>query len=184
MVALARFIRWFLRLIGKFPERASAPAQAAPAPTGGTLTIDPSTWLDVCEPFTKQWEGCRLTAYWDALGHVWTIGYGATGAHIVEGTIWTQAQADADLRARLSLIGSEVDESAPVVLTDDQKAALVDFAYNEGIGRLTSSNIFTHLRDGDPASAMKELLLYDKAGTATVPGLENRRVAEARLFDT
>lgn len=41
-------------------------------------------------------EGCVLTAYKDTVG-VWTIGYGHTGREVVEGLVWSQDEADAQL---------------------------------------------------------------------------------------
>lgn len=142
-------------------------------------------WLAVCLPFTKQREGCRLTAYWDALGRVWTIGYGATGPHITEGTVWTQAQADQDLMARLSLIGDEIDSALPgITFSDNQKAAIADFVYNEGIGEFLKSSVLTYLKLQDYSVAMTWLLKYDKADGEVVEGLEKRRQAEVDLFNT
>lgn len=141
-------------------------------------------WLAVCLPFTKDHEGCRLTAYWDPYGQVWTIGYGATGQHITEGTKWTQAQADHDLMARLSLIGDELDEAVKVPLTDNQKAALGDFTYNEGIGTFLKSSVLVQLNAGNARVAMERLLLYDKAGGRIVGALDTRRMDEVHLFET
>lgn len=142
-------------------------------------------WLAVCIPFTKHWEGCRLTAYWDPYGNVWTIGYGATGGHITEGTKWSQSQADQDLMARLSVIGDELDVALQnTVLNDYQKAALVDFTYNEGIGTFLDSSVLTKLRQYDFPGAMTSLLLYTKANGSFMQGLSNRRQAEVSLFET
>lgn len=143
-------------------------------------------WLAVCAPFTKEWEGCSLTAYWDVLGGVWTIGYGATGPHITEGTKWTQAQADTDLMARLSLIGDEIDTALGTAfpMTDNEKAALADFAYNEGIAAFDASSVLKYLKQGMPKMAMVWLLKYDKADGRDIEGLEKRRQAEVTLFQT
>ena len=141
-------------------------------------------WLAVCLPFTKEWEGCRLTAYWDPLGKVWTIGYGATGPHITEGTVWTQDQADQDLMARLSLIGDEIDQCVVVILTDNEKAALADFVYNEGIGTFMESSVLKYLNRYNKQDAMAWLLQYNKAGGQFDAGLQNRRKAEVQLFQT
>lgn len=141
-------------------------------------------WLAVCLTLTKRWEGCSLEAYWDAIGGVWTIGYGATGPHITKGTVWTQAQCDQDLTARLSLLGDEVDGAMEgVVLNDNQKAAIVDFCYEEGIGTFLKSSVLMLLRQNDFKEAMERILLYDKAGGVDVAGIENRRKAEVSLFD-
>lgn len=141
-------------------------------------------WLAVCLTLTKRWEGCSLEAYWDALGGVWTIGYGATGPHITKGTVWTQAQCDQDLTARLSLLGDEVDDAMEgVLLNDNQKAAIVDFCYEEGIGEFLKSSVLMYLKERDFKEAMERILLYDKAGGVDVTGIENRRKAEVSLFD-
>lgn len=171
MDALNRFFQWVISLF-HLPVEATPPAEVA------------DTWLGVCEPMVKHWEGCELTAYPDTISDppVWTVGYGATGPHIGKGTVWTQAQADADLRARLSVIGQEIDENSSVHLTDNQKAALADFAYNEGITALNHSRIYEHLAARDVKAAMSELELYDKADGARVQGLDNRRAAEVELF--
>lgn len=141
-------------------------------------------WMDVCLPFVKNWEGCRLIAYWDDYGKVWTIGYGATGPGITKGTRWTQARADHDLAARLSVIGDEVDAAVKFPLSQNQKAALADFCYNEGIGTFLKSSVLTELNAGNPGAAMDRLLLYDKAGGQDLSVLDRRRAAEAHLFDT
>lgn len=142
-------------------------------------------WLAVCLPFTKQLEGCSLKAYWDVFGRVWTIGYGATGPHITEGTVWTQSQADQDLMARLSLIGDELENAVEgVTLNDYQKASLADFIYNEGIGEFLKSSVLVYLKQHNFEEAMLWLLRYTKSNGQVVKGLENRREAEASLFET
>lgn len=167
-------MKWIDKLIGWLLELFATPPRATPQ----------VVWMAVCLPLTKSFEGCVLTAYYDRLGHVWTIGYGATGPDIVQGLKWTQAQADADLESRLTKLGAQVDAACTTVLTPNQKAALVDFAYNEGIGALTNSQILVHLAAGDPLAAMREMALYDKAGGQVVAGLARRRQAEINLFDT
>lgn len=141
------------------------------------------SFLDICLPFTKHWEGCKLTAYWDEKGKVWTVGYGATGPHIVEGTVWTQDQADQDLKARLSIIGDEIDGAIIMSLNDNEKAALVDFTYNEGIGNFLRSSVRSELNAGNPKVAMVCLCWYNKSSGSYVQGLENRREDEVRLFN-
>lgn len=167
-------VGWLLALFAK-------PQPVKPVPTV-PRAVQPS-WLDVCVPFTKRWEGCKLTAYWDNAGGVWTVGYGATGRDIAEGTMWTQAQADADLRRRLAVLGSEI-ATRVTGLNPNQFAALVDFAYNLGFGALAKSDIFSHLAAGDKAAATAEMLLYVKAGGVVLAGLENRRRAEVEMFNS
>src|SRR5699024_6185007 len=89
-------------------------------------------WLELCLPLTKVSEGCVLESYADPEPDEtrWTIGYGATGEGIGPETVWTQAQADADLARRLKKLGIWVTVTVKCPLADYQKAALVDFVYN------------------------------------------------------
>lgn len=141
-------------------------------------------WQDSAIALIKSSEGCRLTAYPDPAsgGAPWTIGYGATGAGIVQGTVWTQQQADADLAARVTVLGAQVAGCARVTITDNQKAALVDFAYNLGIGALQSSTLLALLNARRTADAAAEFGKWVKGSGAIMPGLVIRRAREAILF--
>src|SRR5690606_42028999 len=82
----------------------------------------------------QYFESCRLEAYWDADGKVWTIGWGDTGPDVVKGLRITQAEADQRLQRRLAR------EFVPGVLkaltrpaTQAQLDAMVDRAYNIGV---------------------------------------------------
>jgi lysozyme len=114
----------------------------------------------------------------------WTVGYGATGPDINHGTVWTQAQADADLTKRLIKIGLAVDRLVTVPLLPHEKGAMVDFAYNEGEGRLAESTMLKRLNDHNVGEAMAELMTFDIAGGRVTEGLEERRKAEKALFTT
>lgn len=139
-------------------------------------------WLELCEPLVKRFEGCRLTAYQDAVG-IWTIGYGSTGPNVREGLVWTQAQADDDLRRRL------VYEFAPGVIkalhrpyTPQQLAAMVCLAYNIGIKAFASSTLVRLFNLGDNVAAESQFARWNKAGGKVLNGLASRRAAEAALF--
>ena len=146
-----------------------------------------SNWLQIALPFVQQEEGCCLAAYADPVsgGDPWTIGYGATGPHIVEGVVWTQEQADADLQARLTVLGTTILAAAHVRLTDNEVAALTDFAYNEGLHALLYvSTLWRVLQCGDYEEAAAQFLQWDIACGRAVPGLESRRMREKVLFNT
>jgi lysozyme len=137
----------------------------------------------------KQWEGCRLTAYKDAVG-VWTIGYGSTGPHVRPGMVISQIDAEALLISDLRRFERAVERLVRVTLTDGQFAALVSFAFNvgEGKGGFETSTLLKRLNAGDYASVPSELQKWVK-GTdprtgkkITLPGLVNRRAAEAGLW--
>ena len=142
------------------------------------------SWIATATNLVAQCEGCRLTAYPDpATGaEPWTIGYGATGPGIVQGTVWTQAQAAADLQTRLGSIGSQIDALVKVKISDNQKAALVSFAYNVGLGSLKSSTLLALLNGGRTADAAAEFGKWVRGAGAIMSGLVIRRAREAILF--
>ena len=144
------------------------------------------SWLAIALPFVKDQEGCVLIAYPDPVsgGEPWTIGYGATGPNIREGLVWTQEQADADLSARLTVIGDTILEHSKCPLNDNQLAALCDFAYNEGLhALLVESTLWTLLQAGRSyAVVAQHFLEWDIACGRVIQGLENRRIKEQYLF--
>lgn len=129
----------------------------------------------------KQFEGCRLTAYKCPAG-VWTIGYGHT-AGVKEGQTITQAQADAFLISDCQKFADYVDNPAYVPITaslnDNQRDALISFAYNCGAG-----NLKTLCKGRTAVQISSAILLYNKAGGTVLPGLTKRRRAEQKLFNT
>lgn len=133
----------------------------------------------------KQWEGKRLTAYKDPVG-VWTLGYGhtdAAGLPIVKrGMRITEAQADKLLRADLVQYETAVERAVTARLTDNQFAALVSFCFNVGPANFARSTLLKKLNAGDPASVPRELMKWNQAGGKVLPGLINRRAAEAGLW--
>ena len=139
-------------------------------------------WMDLCEPLVKRFEGCRLTAYQDAVG-VWTIGWGSTGPNVREAVTWTQSQADDDLSRRLRY------EFAPGVLkalhrpyTPQQLAAMVSLAYNIGVKAFAGSTLVRLFNLGDNIGAESQFARWNRAGGKILQGLVNRRAAEAALF--
>ena len=95
----------------------------------------------------KKFEGCRLTAYQDAVG-VWTIGYGTTnadkaitGISIRQGLRISQETADEWLRQSVDKkYGPKVDKYSAYNWNQNEFDTLVSFAYNIGsIDGLTAS---------------------------------------------
>lgn len=122
----------------------------------------------------KKYEGCRLTAYKDAVG-IPTIGYGhisgvSMGMHI------TQAEADKMLENDIHRFEMYVDE-LKLNLNINQYSALVSFAFNVGYKNLHQ------LCDGRTIKQIADhIQLYNKAGGKVLQGLVNRRKAEYNLF--
>ncbi|RQS63830.1 lysozyme [Burkholderia sp. Bp8984] len=142
------------------------------------------SWLEFAVGLAKQFEGCSLTAYPDPATHAdpWTIGYGATGYGITRDTVWTQDQADADLQQRMKAIGIRIDQIITAPISDEQKGALCDFAYNIGIGALQHSTLLAKLNSGDMQRAADEFPKWDMAAGRVIAGLQKRRDAERALF--
>lgn len=142
------------------------------------------TWLDQAIDIAKKFEGCRLEAYPDPM-YGWrkaTVGYGATGPSISQGTVWTQEQADADLEHRLTGCGEVIDRLVKVDLTDEQKAALADFIYNVGEYAFDHSTLLAKLNVGDYAGAAAEFPRWNLSDGVVLSGLTKRRKAEKDLF--
>ena len=142
------------------------------------------TWLDMAIDLAKQYEGCSLTAYPDA-EYGWrraTVGYGATGPSITEGTVWTQQQADDDLIYRMKGIGSHIDTLVTVPISDEQKAALADLAYNIGLGALAHSMLLACVNANHMQGAADQFMAWTKSDGVELDGLVKRREAERALF--
>ena len=128
----------------------------------------------------KRWEGFRPLAYLCPAG-VWTIGYGHTKT-AREGMKVTQAEAEALLRQDLDEIVSVLAPAIRVPLSDQQSAALLSWAYNVGVGAAQRSTLLRKLNAGDYAAVPEELMRWVRANGKVLPGLVNRRAAEAGLW--
>lgn len=138
----------------------------------------------------QQFEGCArargdgtFAAYPDpgTGGDPWTIGWGATGAGIGPGTVWTQAECDARLAADLIRFAADVARAiGPAPTTPAQFDALTSFHYNTGaIARATLTRLHCA---GDSAGAAAEFGKWIHAGGRKLAGLVRRRAAEAALY--
>ena len=138
----------------------------------------------------KQFEGCarrRSDGCFDAYpdpatgGAPWTIGWGATGAGIREGLIWTQGQCDARLTRDLDRYSRDVAKAIGAAqTTQDQFDAMVSFHYNTGaIAKASLTRL--HIA-GRFAEAEAEFGKWVNAAGKRLPGLVRRRAAEAALY--
>jgi len=131
---------------------------------------------------TKRFEQCRLVAYWDALGKVWTIGWGHTFG-VSQGDVCTQEQADAWLVEDMAASEADVNTHVKVSLTQGEFDALCDFAFNLGRGALNNSTLLKDLNAGDYLTAAAEFEKWDHAGGKVVAGLLLRREDEEAEFN-
>lgn len=128
----------------------------------------------------KEFEGLRLRAYKCPAG-VWTIGYGHTGG-VEEGMVITEKDADTLLKADLKPIEKAVNELG-VCKTQGQFDALVDFAFNLGIGALQGSTLLKCIRRGESMDEIARQFrrwIYSKG--KILPGLQIRRAWEIARF--
>lgn len=131
----------------------------------------------------KSFEGCRLQAYQDQ-GGIWTIGFGHTGPEVIEGLEWTQDQADNQLKQDLQQFEDGVNNLVEVDINSNQFSALVDFAYNLGLGALKTSFLLKCLNCNNFPGAASQFEKWDHCDGTVIPGLLRRRLAERDLFNT
>ena len=112
----------------------------------------------------------------------WTIGYGhlCDAKHppitMEEGVAYLAADMGDALRAPLRY--------CPVLATEPEGrlAAIVDFTFNLGAGRLQASTLRRRVNQRDWISAAQELCLWVYGGGRVLPGLIMRRNAETALL--
>jgi GH24 family phage-related lysozyme (muramidase) len=141
----------------------------------------------------KEFEGVHLSAYPDPLSgdEPWTIGYGTTrysgGVPVKRGDRITIIEADMLLRLEVDRIAEKLRASVPFwkEMDDNQKSALVSFAYNLGSGFYGSGGFETIsrcLKEKDWAGVPAALELYRNPGTNVEAGLLRRRKAEGKCW--
>ena len=133
----------------------------------------------------KQFEGCKLTAYYDSVGVI-TIGYGTTnsdksitGKTITKGMKISQATAEKWLKASLDKkYGPKVNKyDGKYKWTQNEFDALISFAYNIGsIDQLTAKGTRSK------QVIANKILEYCRAKGRKLAGLARRRKAERDLF--
>lgn len=133
----------------------------------------------------KEFEGCRLKAYRCPAG-VWTIGYGHTSAagapEVYPDSVITQDEAEDILRRDLQQYERGVEKLVKVKITQGQFDALVDFAYNAGVGALQKSTLLKKVNAEDFDAVPAEFMKWTKGGGKELAGLVRRRRAEVKLW--
>jgi lysozyme len=107
-------------------------------------------------------EAARPAGWQKLSGSPWTIGYGCTGPDIVQGTVWTQAQADDALAQRLQQCQRQLDLAIPwwrTALNDARQDVFVGLTYNLGCaGLMKFENFIEACRVGHWATAEADLI--------------------------
>ena len=112
----------------------------------------------------------------------WTIGYG----HLCEPTHppITEVEAENYLASDLQTALAATLRYCPVLATEPEGrlAAIVDFTFNLGAGRLQTSTLRRRINQRDWTAACQELRRWVYGGGKVLPGLVARRAAECALL--
>lgn len=112
----------------------------------------------------------------------WTIGYG----HLCDPKHLpiTEAEAESYLAADLMTALNATLRYCPVLATEHEGrlAAIVDFTFNLGAGRLQTSTLRRRINQRDWSAAAVELARWVYGAGRVLPGLVARRQAEERLL--
>ena len=112
----------------------------------------------------------------------WTIGYG----HLCDPKHLpiTEAEAEVYLARDLQSALTATLRYCPVLATEPESrlAAIVDFTFNLGAGRLQASTLRRRINQRDWVAAGKELRRWVYGGGKVLPGLVARRQAEIFLL--
>ncbi|WP_261169046.1 lysozyme [Serratia ficaria] len=125
-------------------------------------------------------EGVEYKPYRDVVG-VLTVCYGHTGADIIPGKTYSEAECKAMLDKDLVPFARSVERSVKVSASEYQKAALISFSYNVGVKAFESSTLLKKLNVGDSKGACDEMRRWNRAGGKIWKGLINRREVEREI---
>ena len=128
----------------------------------------------------KKFEGLRLKAYKCPAG-VFTIGYGHTENVCADSEI-SELMADQILRKDLQKFEQTIND-LDLPLLQCEFDALVSFVFNVGIGNFNKSTLKKLLSQKKFFYAAKEFDKWVFAGGKKLPGLQNRRNKERKIFE-
>ena len=144
--------------------------------------------LEIAEDLCRGFEGLFLKPYLCPAG-IPTIGFGTTrypnGKRVtLQDAEISEIQALSFLRWELEQTAAGVLRFCPVLATDEKKFnAIVDFAFNMGLGRLQTSTLRRKINEEDWPAAQEQLMKWVYGGGKKLRGLVRRREAECKLFD-
>lgn len=129
----------------------------------------------------KRFEGFASRPYICPAGY-WTIGYG----HLCKPDHQriTQEQGLAYLEADLQKALAATLRYCPILAAEPERrlAAIVDFTFNLGAGRLQTSTLRRRINTRDWSGAATQLMRWVHGGGRVLPGLVARRKAEVALI--
>lgn len=154
--------------------------------TAASRTVENES-VTIAASLCRQFEGFFPRPYLCPAG-VPTIGFGST--RYEDGTRIALSDPPITKERAERLLAWEIEKQClPAVerytpgLTPKRKAALIDFVYNLGAGRLAASTLRKRINAGDYAGSQTELMKWVRGGGKVLPGLVKRRAAECLLLD-
>lgn len=127
-----------------------------------------------------SFEGLHHTTYLDPPG-IPTICYGHAAKDVHLGQKANDEECIRFLKEDLLHANAIIDRYVKVSLTQERRAALLDFIFNIGEGNFARSTLLKKLNSGDNEGACGELKRWTKSGGIILHGLEKRREAEYNL---
>lgn len=145
--------------------------------------------VQIAADLCKVFEGFRSKPYLCPAG-VPTIGYGSTyyqNGNKVELSHPPMSKEQAEQLLLFELNHTYLPgvlRQCPNLLYEKpgRLAAIVDFAYNLGVGRLQTSTLKRKIIAKDWEGAKEQLMLWTRGGGKVLPGLVKRRSAEVQLM--
>jgi lysozyme len=143
--------------------------------------------LELASELCRRYEGYRAKPYLCPAG-VPTIGYGST--YYADKRKVTLEDPPMEEGAARALLMVELEHTylpgvlrnCPVLATNERRCnAIVDYAYNLGVGRLQTSTLKRKINAQDWDGVQEQLMLWTKGGGKVLPGLVARRKAECLL---
>lgn len=129
-------------------------------------------------PMTMHGEGVELAPYYDKIGNKVTWCVGETEVGYKEKFTYEECGLLFHIRYGFfsMRVASMYNEKARAVVTPEIHAAVVDSAYNLGLGAIEKSTIMRRLNEGQAAPACQAILLFKRAGGKDCSLDENKRV--------
>lgn len=143
--------------------------------------------IQIAAAICKQFEGFRSKPY-RCPANVPTIGFGSTAYE--NGKRVRMSDPPIDRTRATDMLYHELKRCEVATLRycpglagdDNKRAAIVDFVYNLGPGRLQTSTLRRKINQQDWSAAKRELMKWVRGGGKVLPGLVKRRMVEAGLI--
>lgn len=126
-----------------------------------------------------QSEDLRTRAYRDPIG-IPTVCVGETRG-VKMGDTYTRQECIDMLHGRIAEFDRALGRCVHVSLPEETRSAVLQWAYNVGVGAACKSTLVRKLNAGDTEGACNELPKWKYAGGRVLPGIATRREHEKAL---